>query len=74
MTAWGSFALEVPSRNLRSLSLVSCEKVYSRDSDAWSWSQECLISETGRRMYHNELLYGDFDRKSNYFRKYLNLY
>lgn len=27
MTAWGSLALEVPSRNLRSLSLVSVEKV-----------------------------------------------
>lgn len=27
MTAWGSLAREVPSRNLRSLSLVSVEKV-----------------------------------------------
>lgn len=33
MTAWGSFALEVPSRNFRSFSLVSGEKVYSRDSE-----------------------------------------
>jgi len=27
ITAWGSLAREVESRNLRSLSLVSCEKV-----------------------------------------------
>ena len=33
MTAWGSFALEVPSRNFRSFSLVSGEKVYKRDSE-----------------------------------------
>lgn len=33
ITAWGSFALEVPSLNFRSFSLVSGEKVYSRDSE-----------------------------------------
>lgn len=33
ITAWGSFALEVPNLNLRSFSLVSGEKVYSRDSE-----------------------------------------
>ena len=31
--ASGVFALDVPSRNFRSWSLVSCEKVYSLDSD-----------------------------------------
>lgn len=31
--AKGVFARDVPSRNLRSWSLVSCEKVYSLDSD-----------------------------------------
>lgn len=31
--ACGSFALDVPRRNLRSRSFVSGEKVYSRDSD-----------------------------------------
>ena len=35
MTACGSLAREVLSRNLRNLSLVSCEKVYRRDSEAW---------------------------------------
>ena len=33
MTAWGSFALEVPNLNFRSFSFVSVEKVYSRDSE-----------------------------------------
>ncbi len=33
MTAWGSFALEVPNLNLRSFPLVSSEKAYSRDSE-----------------------------------------
>jgi hypothetical protein len=33
MTACGSFALEVPKRNLRSFSFVSGEKEYNRDSD-----------------------------------------
>ena len=33
MTAWGSFALEVPNLNFRNLSFVSVEKVYSRDSE-----------------------------------------
>lgn len=33
MTAWGSFAREVPNLNFRSFSLVSVEKVYSRDSE-----------------------------------------
>lgn len=36
MTAWGSFARDVPRRNLRSLSFVSWEKEYKRDSEAWS--------------------------------------
>ena len=35
ITAWGSFALEVPNLNFRSFSLVSVEKVYSRDSEDW---------------------------------------
>ena len=34
ITAWGSFALEVPNLNFRSFSLVSVEKVYRRDSEA----------------------------------------
>lgn len=33
ITPWGSFALEVPNLNFRSFSLVSGEKVYSRDSE-----------------------------------------
>ena len=33
ITACGSFALEVPRRNLRSFSLVSGEKVYNLESD-----------------------------------------
>lgn len=37
--ACGSFAREVPSRNLRSLSFVSWENVYNRDSEAC----ECLL-------------------------------
>ena len=36
ITAWGSFALEVPSLNFRSFSLVSSEKVYSRDSEDYN--------------------------------------
>lgn len=36
MTAWGSLAREVPRRNLRSLVLVSSEKVYSRASELWA--------------------------------------
>lgn len=36
MTAWGSFARDVPKRNLHSLSFVSWEKEYKRDSEAWS--------------------------------------
>ena len=31
--AWGSLALDVPKRNFRSLSLVSVEKLYNRDSE-----------------------------------------
>lgn len=34
ITAWGSFALEVVRRNLRSCSFVSPENVYSLDSEA----------------------------------------
>jgi hypothetical protein len=33
MMAWGSFARDVPRRNLRSFSFVSGEKVYNLDSD-----------------------------------------
>lgn len=33
MIAWASLALDVLRRNLRSFSLVSGEKEYSRDSD-----------------------------------------
>lgn len=33
ITAWGFLALEVPNLNFRSLSLVSVEKVYRRDSE-----------------------------------------
>lgn len=35
ITACGSLDRDVPSRNLRRWSLVSCEKVYSLDSDDW---------------------------------------
>lgn len=35
MMACGSFALDVPSRNLRSFSFVSGENEYSRESDWW---------------------------------------
>lgn len=35
ITACGSLDRDVPRRNLRRWSLVSCEKVYSLDSDDW---------------------------------------
>lgn len=35
MTAWGSFALDVPRRNLRSFCFVSSLKVYNRASEDW---------------------------------------
>lgn len=36
MTAWGSLERDVPRRNLRSWSLVSCENVYSLASELWT--------------------------------------
>lgn len=44
MTAWGSLAREVPRRNLRSLSLVSGEKVKRRASEA-CWRTARSVSE-----------------------------
>lgn len=35
MTACGSLDRDVPRRNLRSWSFVSCEKVYSLASELW---------------------------------------